>query len=273
MKTYKAFLTVVSLVTLAPLNTFGAVEVANINGRSITIEEFNRLYSENIKFYQLKVPTKENVLDDLVKRELGVQEAKRMGLEKDSEVIDRVNTVLYQALIEKTLAKKFDEIKISDSEAQSFYAKNPEIRTSHIFVAVSQGAPTELEESALKKITDIKNTHLKNTKMSFAEVAQRYSEGMAAPLGGDLDYQTRDRLDPAYYEAAVKLGLGQVSGIIRSQFGYHIIKLTGKHSWNEVDRAKIKRLAYEEKRQKIFDSYMADLRKKSNVKVNYKALK
>ena len=67
----------------------------------------------------------------------------------------------------------------------------------------------------------------------------------------------------------MKLGRpGAMSGIVRSQFGYHIIKLTALRGWNDTDRAKIKRLVFENRRQEMFDRYMADLKKKSRVSVN-----
>ncbi len=252
---------------------FSATELAKINGRPLSLEEFNKKYQENLKFYQFKAPTKENVLDDLIKRELGIQEAAKMGLDKDPEVVDRMNTVLYQALLEKKLAKRFEDIKISNDQAESYYRNNPEIRTSHIFVAVPPGAAKEQEDLAYKKIKEIQEQQLKPAKMSFSEVAQRFSEGMAAPMGGDLDYQNRDRLDPVYYETSMKLSQGGVSSIVRSQFGYHIIKLTGKKAWKDVDKAKIKQLAFDEKRRKIFDEYMSELRKKATVVVNKNLLK
>ena len=251
-----------------------ATELARINGTVITLEDFTKKYKENLKFFQFKAPTKKGVLDDLIKRELGIQEAKRLGLDKDAEVIDRMNTVLYHAVLDKALNKEFEAIHISDSEAKDFYAKNPEIRTSHIFVGVRPDASKDDEKKAHIRIEKIQNEALKDGKMSFAEVAQRYSEGVAAPMGGDIDYQTRDKLDPNYYETALKLkSPGKVSGVIRTQFGFHIIKLTAIRSWEEVDKAQVKRLLFDAKRAEIFEKYMAQLRKAARVTVNNDQLK
>jgi parvulin-like peptidyl-prolyl isomerase len=266
---------VLSLVLAISTNRYAAAtELARVNQTVITAEEFEKKYQENLKFFQLKAPTKKGVLDDLIKRELGLQEAKKLGLDKDPDVVDRMNTVLYHALLEKKLNKDFDQISVSDSEAKSFYSKNPEIRTSHIFVALRAGATAEEEKKALARITDIRDQHLKPGKMSFAEIAQRFSDGVAAPVGGDLDYNTKEKLDPLYYEAAVKLKTpGAVSGIVRSNFGYHIIKLTGVRPWDETDQAQIKRLVYDEKRSDVFERYMASLRKQSKIVINAGALK
>lgn len=247
--------------------------VAQVNGKSITLEYLNKKYKESILYSQGTPPSKKTVLDDLIKRELGIQEALKMGLNKDPEVLDKTNTVLYNALLEKKLAKDFEKIDVSDDEAKKFYDKFPEIRTSHIFIPVMPGAPKDVEQKAHDKIKRIQ-TVLSEGKMSFAEVAQKYSEGVEAPLGGDVDYQTRDRLDPAYYDAALNLkSPGKVSGIVRSNIGYHLIRLTAVKSWEEADSGKIKRLVFEKKREEIFEKYMGDLRKTAKVTVTSSLIK
>lgn len=249
-----------------------ATQLASVNGTVITLEDFNKRYKESLKFFQLGAPSKETVLNDLVKRELAIQEARRSGLDKDPEVVERMNTVLYHALIEKKLSKDFEQIQISDADAQSYYEKNPEVRTSHIFVALAPNAPIDDVNKAKARINDAVK-QLKEGK-SFAEVAQRHSEGPSAPMGGDLDYQTRDKLDPAYYEAALKLKTaGKVSEVIRTQFGFHIIKLTGLRPWDQADKAQVKRQLFDQRRQQAFDRYMDQLKKQSKVTVNSALLK
>jgi peptidyl-prolyl cis-trans isomerase C/peptidyl-prolyl cis-trans isomerase D len=127
-------------------------------------------------------------------------------------------------------------------------------------------------KKAREKIEKIQGD-LKAGKMSFAEVAQRFSEGVAAPMGGDIDYQTKDKLDPVYYDTAVKLGVGATSGIIRSQFGFHIVKLTAKRAWDEADKPQVKRLVFEERRNQIFEKFMSQLRSKGAVTVKNELIK
>jgi len=246
---------------------WAATELARVNGSVITLEEFNKKYSALLPLYQNKTPTRANVLDDLVKRELGLQEARRLKIDKDPEVVEEMETALYQAFLRKVLTKEFEKISVSDTDAREFYQRNPEIRTSHIFVQVRPNAPKDEEQDALKRIREIESKQLRSGK-SFAEVAQKFSEGVAAPMGGDIDYQTKDKLDPAYYRAALALkSPGKVSGIVRTQFGYHIIKLTAIRPWNDVDRATVKQLLAAERRQQIFDKYMAGLRSRAKVSV------
>jgi peptidyl-prolyl cis-trans isomerase C len=246
-----------------------AAELARINSRSISVEEFNKRYSENLKFFQLKAPSKKSVLDDLIKRELGVQEAKKLGLDKDPEIQERLNTVLFHALLERRLNSEFEKIDVTDGEAKAHYQKYPELRTSHIFIGLPPTASKEQEKIALDRITQIQKGPLSEGKMSFSEVAQRFSEGSAAALGGDLDYQSREKLEPAFYDAALKLkSPGATSSIIRTAFGYHIIKLTGVRRWEECDQAQVKKAMTEEKRTQIFDRFIAGLRKTARVSIN-----
>ena len=179
-----------------------------------------------------------------------------------------MNTVLYHALLEKQLSNEIETIHVNDDEAEGFYKKNPEIRTSHIFVAVPFGATKEVEQQAHTKLKGIRDEHLVRDRMPFSEVAQRFSEGAAAPMGGDLDYQTRDRLDPAYYAAAIRLKVGDTSDIVRTRFGYHIIKVTAIRPWHKTDKAQVKRLVFEDQRKQVFDRYMEKLKGKADIKIN-----
>ena len=266
-------LTLSLLTSFLSTAAFCATEVAKVNGRVITVEELNRKFPVLAPLYQNKVATKQDVLDDLIKRELGVQEARKLNLDKDPEVQEEIQTVLYQALLKRNLSKEFDKITITEKEAEAWYEKNPEIRTSHIFAQVPPNASKEDEKKALNRMKEIQDRELKSGK-SFAEVAQRLSEGVAAPMGGDLDYQMKDRLDPNYYQNAVGLKkVGNVSGVIRTQFGYHLIRLTGIRPWAETNRAAVKNLIYSERKQAVFEKYMRDLRAKASVQVNTQALK
>lgn len=245
---------------------WAATELARINQSVITLEEFNKKYNENLKFFQLKQPTKAAVLDEMIKRELAIQEARKQGLHQKAEVKDRMDTVLYYALLEHNLTAEYEKISVSDEEAKAYYDRNPEIRTSHIFVAVAPNATDAEQKAALERIQRINSEHVLPGKMSFAEIAQRFSDGPAAAVGGDIDYQSKERVDPKYYDTALKLGTpGKISEIIRSRFGYHIIKLTAIRPWEEQDKAQVKRAVFDEQRSIIFEKYMGELKKQARV--------
>ncbi|RSK26319.1 peptidylprolyl isomerase [Bacillus sp. HMF5848] len=110
----------------------------------------------------------------------------------------------------------FDGIEVSDEEIQTKYDELvPEIRASHILVD---------EESVAK---DIKQ-QLENGA-SFEELAKEYSTDTgSAEKGGDLDFFGPGQMVPEFEEAAYALEVGEVSEPVKSQFGFHVIKLTEK---------------------------------------------
>lgn len=268
------FFRVVAAGVLLSLNgSLAATEVARVNDRVITVEDVNSKLLEASRGNPMAAPSRKQVLDDLIKREAAVQEARKMKLDQDPQVVDRMNNVLYFALIEKKLGPDFDKISFTESETKGWYEKNPEIRTSHIFISLPQGVSSDEEAKAEKRLGEILS-EIKSGKRSFAEAAQQYSEDPSAPMGGDLDYRMKDRLDPAFFKAAVKLGkVGDIAGPVRTPFGYHLVRLTGKRSWLEADRARVKRLILEEKRQDLVTRFLNDLRQKAKVSTNEKALK
>ena len=251
-----------------------ATELARVGNTVITLEDFNKKYQDNLKFFQFKVPSKKAVLDDLVKRETGIQAAKREGLDRDPEIADRMNTVLYHAYLDKKLSKEFEAIKVSDDEAKAHYLKNPEIRTSQILIGLSPNAKPDEVTRARDKVQSIYDQDVKDGKMTFAEAAQRFSEAPSAPMGGDIDYQTRDKLDPAYYEAALALRTpGRTSGIVRTALGFNIIKLTAIRAWEDADKALAKRTLFEEKRNQIFENFINRLKAQNRTVVHTELLK
>jgi hypothetical protein len=261
-----------AFTVIASTSAQASTEVAKVNDKVITLDQVSSKISEMVSSGAAFSPTRKSVVDEMVKREVAVQEAKKMKLDQDPAVIDRINNVLYFALIEKKLGNDFSKLTLTDAEAKNWYEKNPEIRTSHIFVALVQGASEEDEAKVTSKLKGILS-EIKSGKVSFAEAAQKNSEDPSAAMGGDLDYRMKNRLDPAYYRAALKLSkVGDISDVVRTPFGYHLIRLTGKHSWSDMDRQNVKRVLFEEKRQDIVNNYLNGLRQKAKVSINSNAL-
>jgi peptidyl-prolyl cis-trans isomerase C len=119
----------------------------------------------------------------------------------------------------------------SDAEAKDFYAKNPDqfkapetVRASHILIRVEPTADAATKAKAKTTIDSV----LKKAKggEDFAKLAQQYSQDGSAAQGGDLGPFPREQMVPEFSNVAFSLKPGQISDVVTTQFGYHIIKVT-----------------------------------------------
>lgn len=155
------------------------------------------------------------------------------------------------------------DIKVTDKELKEAYkAKKPELKASHILVKDEKTAQ-EVE----KKLKDGED---------FAKLAKEYSQDGSAQSGGDLGYFKSGQMVAEFEEAAQKLKVGEISDPVKTQYGYHIIKLTDKKEVPSFDKMKDE-LEQEVKLSKIDESDMENavnkILKEENVKVKDKDLK
>lgn len=245
--------------------------VATVGNKKITLEEFNKKYAEVTSQVLINPPSKKVFLEDLVRFEMGVQEAKKRGLEKDPIVQDRINQELYKGMLEKELGAKVQESKVSDAEMKAWYANNPQIRISDILIEIKNGATAEQKAEAKKRATEIL-AEVKKSKRPFEELVRLYSDDTTTKnLGGDVGWQTRISLVPTYYNAAVALKVGETTpNLVETPFGYHILKLTGRRSFEEATKREIRMAVFDEKRKAVFDDFFNKVKKQYNINVNSK---
>ena len=246
--------------------------VAQVGKKSITVEDFNKKYNE-VKSQTVNPPTKADFLEDLIRYEVGLQEAEKRGLQKDPIVLERLDQEMYKALLEKELGPRIQKIQVSDKEMQTWYAKNPELRTSHILIEYKAGAtPAQIAE-AKKRAGEIYD-EVKKSKRPFEELVKLYSDdALSKQAGGDIGWQSRVTLVPSYYDAASDMKVGEVRGLIESQFGFHVIKLTGRRSFENANKRQLRAAVYDEKRKQIFNEYFDKLKKSYTIKENTSAIK
>jgi len=135
------------------------------------------------------------------------------------------------------------EISISDADIEQAYAERasefgtPEKRrAAHILVRVAQDASADVKQAAMDKIVAAKQRL--DTGESFADVAKDVSDDVTSSSGGDLGFFARGAMVPEFEEAAFdQLQVGEVSDVVETQFGYHLVKL------NEIQEEQIKPLA------------------------------
>ena len=211
-------------------------------------------------------PPADLFLEDLVRFEMGVQEAEARKIEDDPIVKERIRQEIYKALIEKEIGDQIKNIKVNEPEMQAFYKNNPEIRTSHILIEFKPGATPEEKAVAKKRAEEI-YSEVKASKRPFEDLVKLYSDdSLSKRAGGDVGWQSRLTLVPTYYDSAIKMKIGEVKGLIETQYGYHIIKLTGINSYKKANKRQIRASVFDEKRKDLFNKYFVQLKKKYRIK-------
>ena len=124
-------------------------------------------------------------------------------------------------------------IVVAEGDLKTYYEQNvqrlsgkEERRASHILIAAPKSAPEADRQKAKAKASELL-AQVKQSPDSFADMARKNSQDPgSAPSGGDLDFFARDAMVKPFSDAAFAMKKGDVSDVVESEFGYHIIKLT-----------------------------------------------
>ena len=242
--------------------------LATVNGAKITSADFDREVKSLPEYIRAMADTpqgKKEMIDTLVMRELILQQAAKDGVDKSKDVEEKLAELKKRIIVDTYLKKKVEsESKVSDDELKKFYEQNQDkfksgeqIRASHILVKNEQEAQAILDQ--LKK------------GANFEELAKSKSVDSSAAKGGDLGWFGKGNMVPAFEKAAFSLKEGQLSGIVKSDFGFHIIKLTGIRAagtrpFDEV-KEQIKAAIMPQKQQQVFMKLKEDLKKGAKIEL------
>lgn len=246
--------------------------VANVNGTKITKSELEKAFNQNMLFVSDKVVTREKVLNDLINKILGVARAKKNKLDKDPIVLDKMNDILYHAQISKDLENELKKIQVTDKDVESYYSSHPEYRTAHILFRVRAVPSKEETQAALSQALKVYD-QLKKDPKKFAELADKYSQSSTAPNGGDMDFVPSVNMAPEYYSAIKSKPVNFITPPVRTQFGYHLVKVLAVKDFKSINMPLYKKIVYDQKRDQLLENYFSTLRKNANISVDKKHLK
>ena len=242
------------------------------------IEE--KLIDQEVKKSGIKVSSKEveATVDEVKRRNVVTQE----GLEK-ALAAEGLTLETYKKQIEKNLQRQRlihwevkVEAKAGEKELREFYQKNisryrtnETYRPGQILFAIPKGAtPEEIREIG-KKCQKVLEKIKKGE--DFGEMAILYSEDTSNRDHGDLGYFRKGELLPVFEKEALRLKVGEVSGIIRTEFGFHIIKLLDRKGTDplpfEEVVEKVKADYYEDEMEKAFRQYLSTLKEKAIIEI------
>ncbi len=236
---------------------------------------------------------KKQVLENLIARELLYQESQTKGIKVDQKEIEAQVTALKgrfpsevefknalstMNLTEADLRFQFerdlairkllddqigDKVAVSEKESKAYYDNNLEsfkkpeqVRASHILIKVDPGAEEAKKAEARTKIESLQ-AKLKKGE-DFGALAKEYSEGPSGPKGGDLGFFGRGQMVKPFEEAAFSMKPGQVSGMVETRFGYHLIMVAERTPESTLSYEEVKdRLEQYLKQQKVQEAIAA----------------
>jgi len=156
---------------------------------------------------------------------------------EDYRVADKISL----AYLTFNAADLTDEASVTDADLEKYYRRNrgayevqEQVHAAHILIKVPENADQATREAKRKQIDEV----LAKAKAGedFAALAKRYSEDSSKNSGGDLGFFPRGRMVKPFEDAAFSLPVGEISDVVTSQFGYHIIKVL------ELREARVKEL-------------------------------
>ena len=247
--------------------------LAKVGDAVITVDYF--LKQKSIVEKTFNPPTSRQLLDDLVRFQIGLQEAKKKKLQNKFFVRNRMEQAMYQLFIEESLRGRVNNIKVSKKEMKRWYRKYPEIQINHILIQTKINLSEEEMKKARKHAQEIYNK-VRKSKRSFGEMAKIYSDdSLTKNQNGDLGwmtYITLTNFGPNFQKAVYKLRPNQISNPIKSPLGFHIVRLTQRRSYRQANKKQIRISVFESKRQKLFQQLFSSLRPKYKVKINQSLL-
>src|SRR5690606_25235857 len=195
-----------------------------IDKEAFYTDEFVRVYNKNLELVKDNSQKDlNNYLDLFVGYKLKVEKAKKLGLQNNSKYQNELSSYRNQ------LSKNYlNDSKVTEELVNEAYDRmKTEVRDSHISIMVDENAEAKDTLKAYNKTVDIKNRVKAGEK--FDDLATKFSEDPSAKMNkGDLGYFSVFKMVYHYESAAYNTNVGEVSKIIRTRFGYHLIKVTDK---------------------------------------------
>lgn len=231
-------------------------------------------------------------IDRLIDREVALDDAYKRGIQADTAQVNQafaqmkarsgMDSTLTKGLSDKEIRQNLaddlivnkyfettviDSIQVSDAEMQTYFDGNPQqfvaperVHARHILVMAAESATPEEKATARKKAEGIL-AEVKKPGADFGAIAREKSEDTGSGAnGGDLGMVMRGQTVKPFEDAAFALEPGQISGVVESQFGYHIIKCEEKKPSEQMTLESIKpQLSQMLKQQKVQTSIQARL--------------
>ncbi|HLR36377.1 MAG TPA: peptidylprolyl isomerase [Tissierellales bacterium] len=242
--------------------------LATVEGKEITQQDvfrfLNELGPQTAAQFQSPEGMKQ-IVDELVNQEVIYLDAIENNLNEDEEFIAELERVKSVVLKQYAINKLLSNVSVTEGEITEYYNNHKEeftkpksVKASHILVK---------EEEEANKILDELNNGL-----SFEDAASKYSQCPSKANGGDLGEFTKGKMVPEFEKVAFELEIGKLSEPVKTQFGYHLIKVVDKKEAGvkslEEAKSQVSQLVNGLKQQEKYLDKTNELKEKYEIKRN-----
>jgi len=261
--------------------------LARVGKRVITEEDFQREIASLPEYSRRQMETSEQKkkrLDRMIDDLLLMEEAQRRGLDRDQDILAKVERYRQRLMTEKLYQQVAEERgRIDEEEIRSYYESHKEqfsqkerIRARQILILVPPNAPPEKEKEAEAKAREAQGRA--KAGEDFLALAKQYSDAPDPVRASELGYFSRGRMPPEFDEVAFALqNPGEVSDVVRTRLGFHVIQLMDRQPAKEQPleevRDRIVRILKSQKTRDVRQSLAAELRGKAQIEIEESFLK
>ena len=234
--------------------------LAVVGGKAITEEDVQRtLMNLGQRAQQYNNPQgKQAILEQLINKELIFMDAKKNLLEMDAEYKTELEKLKKELLSNFYVEKFLRDVKVKDEDVKKYFEEHKDEFVSQETVAASH-ILVETEEKAKDVLAKIESG-----EMTFEDAAKAFSTCPSSQRGGDLGEFGKGQMVPEFDRACFEMEVGELRGPVKTQFGFHLIRLDKKNEAKPVTLEDVKdelsQHLLAEAQQKAYQSKMNQLR-------------
>ncbi len=245
--------------------------LAKFDTEVITKEEFiEKLQTLPREIQSVAYRRKKDFVEEMINERFLAEEAEKRHISDLPDVKELLDAAHQKIIVAKLLEIEVDKnIKLEPDEASKYYEAHKDefmapllLRASHILMSSQEDA------NAVKAQLD--------AGADFEALAKSRSTDNTATRGGDIGYFQKGQLIPEFEEQAFKLKKGEMSPVFKSQFGYHILKLTDRVEPTlkdfKVVKSQLERRLLNEKRSRLLKSFLEKIKGNAKVEIDQKVL-
>ena len=243
--------------------------VARVGGSVLSADEFYASIPEQL-LAVMSIEDQEEALKTWGKTELLYQGGLRRGLDKDTQIRRRLREIERELIAEEYIKRFMADVPdVTDEEARRYFEAHRsdyalQVRLAHILVRNRPEAARALGQI--------------RTGTPFETVAANVSIDQTASLGGDLGYMRRGDMIHELEEVAFSLKVGEISDVLPSSYGYHIVKVLDRHPGAgqpsfDSRYASVMNFLTSQRRRRAFDDELSELSERAIVVVDTAALR